>query len=1176
MADYTITHSAELMRNFLQDDILGPDAKFQALQTTSGASLLFSIGTDDVLYLTREVSGTKTGWARTDISSALIASRFGEGSGARCANFGTAQCSFGATATIHLAMVVSAADKEDHLFLSLNNSDADTSWADTPTWTAYPFDDPDHKPPQVRVVNVFLSEATGKEYIVVDVLRDPSSGQNLVYRYYIDPAKPGGYSWHPHDLAIDLSAAGYTSCLGRKAGQTLDGLYTAGHVGGHPQLIYQPLYNPYGKTAPPASRFSLPGGMVADTIAACRKADNTSDLYLTSGTGLYYLGSKSQQDGAVATKLADSPMFSGVRDLFAAPAGGGVIVWGLNASNQVFYTTCAGSNPAAGRWSLPLPIVTGAEQVSPYLDRALDANTFFCHIGANRFTKAVKSPETGMWAFRDITLEPPATKAPARDVPSYSTQVHVTDADGQPAANLAVRVQTTNVTGLYINYLHYVVGPTTPVQVTTDSDGSLTIVEPVSSLAGSRLTVTAGDTSLIINPMENAFRKAAGLTTPDALTAAVIRSPDGSTRPFVPSGSSGADLQAVADANQALSRAYDTQQGGAPTARAQVRTARAQVSATGLGGLIVDAGDLIVTAWDEAVDACNVVLDEARGVWNLVLTIGGQVLRAELDRLEHIVASIGEFLSKIVKYIEDVIKFLEFLFEWRDITRTKEVLKTMIKVFLNYQAGRIATVGAELDQQIRGAQAQIASWAGHPDWSGLDAGTPAAMSASAPSQSAPGSMLSYHYQHNAQNTTQLSPQPPVTGQTPGHGVADVLAREGDTLYDAVERLIDLGGRMTTMPLPQILTELMAILGEAVLESARNILDAMFDVASDVAHAAVEMLDTPIHIPVVSDVLNFFGVPDFSFLDVICWLSAIPATLLYKIFAGAAPFPDTPHTAALIAARDYPSLLALYGVAAPVAAVPAAPRVAAARVAAPETAALETAAAAPLAQAADPSSRDIAAHISGHSLSGICSIAAGPIMMMEIIEPGARLLTIPMSYWSAALAVISGGGQGMAAYVANKVVPYEPIKDEYMAGFNDLLVCARCGWKLAGAVNSLDARPLNAPIRVGPLSFPDRRAYWAFGDLVLAVIGLIPVFFHFSELAKADDTPARAIAMVDEFGTVTSILSRIGYGCAVNTTADTEGQVVLVILSGVMSLAAGALQVAEAGLVISHEFGSSSS
>src|SRR5438105_1194535 len=120
MSNYSITYSTELMQNYLQAEILAPEEKFQALQTNAGTSLLFSIGTDQAFYLTREIPEDRSGWNRWDISSAQIAKDFPGKTGVTCKDFSAAQCNNLSSTSIHLAMVVNDT-QSDHLYLSLNN-----------------------------------------------------------------------------------------------------------------------------------------------------------------------------------------------------------------------------------------------------------------------------------------------------------------------------------------------------------------------------------------------------------------------------------------------------------------------------------------------------------------------------------------------------------------------------------------------------------------------------------------------------------------------------------------------------------------------------------------------------------------------------------------------------------------------------------------------------------------------------------------------------------------------------------------------------------------------------------------------------------------------------------------------------------------------------------------------
>lgn len=105
MNKYKISTSTELMKNYKQTEIMSPEQKFEALQTNTGCSLLFSIGTDNTFYVTKEIVGTNTGWERTDLSTAQITKSFGKKTGLVCENFEVAQNA--QDGTIGMAMVIS-------------------------------------------------------------------------------------------------------------------------------------------------------------------------------------------------------------------------------------------------------------------------------------------------------------------------------------------------------------------------------------------------------------------------------------------------------------------------------------------------------------------------------------------------------------------------------------------------------------------------------------------------------------------------------------------------------------------------------------------------------------------------------------------------------------------------------------------------------------------------------------------------------------------------------------------------------------------------------------------------------------------------------------------------------------------------------------------------------------
>jgi hypothetical protein len=240
-----------------------------------------------------------------------------------------------------------------------------------------------------------------------------------------------------HDLPVDVQTGSDDSCLGRMArAGGVDGVYTKGSVGNSAQLIYTPLYNAIDPAMPPApSLLKLPGGLIADAIAAARNPDNSSDLYVAARGSLYWFASTNQKNQATGVLVATSPLLAAVRNLYAYTADGQVTVWGLNGDDQVFYLTCpAGQQQAPAAWNVPLTILTGVDAISPFIDRNYNANTFFAHSGTG-LVKVVKSPTTKLWNSRNITLPPAAATQPATAIHSYTTHIQVTDASGQQAPN---------------------------------------------------------------------------------------------------------------------------------------------------------------------------------------------------------------------------------------------------------------------------------------------------------------------------------------------------------------------------------------------------------------------------------------------------------------------------------------------------------------------------------------------------------------------------------------------------------------------------------------------------------------------------------------------------------------------------------------------------------------------
>jgi hypothetical protein len=922
MSEYTVTTSAELMENYLHADFLLPQDKFTALQTDSGASLLFSIGTGGVFYLTMEVLGEANGWRQVNLGAAQAGTDFA--GKATVKTFGAAQAvsaGVGAPAQIHLGMVLNDGT-DDHLYLSLGNSDSDLGWAQQPAWTAVPFNavnsdnTPITPPSPFEIVNVLIGEATDREYIVVDIVRDPGQDADFITRYYIDASTSPAPIWTPHDLAFDVEAAGDDSCLGRSVGaRGADGIYTKGVVGSSPQLNYTPVFNVYGSTSPSPSRFSLPGGLISDAIAAARNPDNTSDLYVAAQGGLYWFASNNQKDGATGELVMTSPLLAAVRNLYAYTADGSITVWGLNGDDQVFYLTCpVGQQLTASSWNVPLAILGQVDAISPFIDRNYSANMFFAH-SASGLVKVVKSPTTGLWSSSNITLAPTAATQPPAAIHSYTTHIQVTDGNGNRAPNVPVTLTATNVTSVYINNLYYLVGPS-PIQVTTDMLGTITIVELAESLAGTRYLVSvASQPQIAVNTMDTAWQRNAQYTTVASLQSAQIVNRDGSTTNFVPSNTSQQDLETVAQSNQCLAQAY-SKLSSDPAPQAPAAWASA-VSAQGLldaDSILVDFGDLVSwLAQATGIDALLTVIKDAENdIWYLAATIGDAVYHAVIDCVEALMAAVTWIYNQIKILIEDILRFLEYLFGWQDILVTHQVLKN---VFQCLGQSAIDGIEATKDQVIALSgemQAQINSWVDIPDFSQTASGTLTASKPANGQGSAPGNLGVHHFQNGAAaSSSALSSDGPADEIL--NDLVKLMEAEGDTLSAAVTAIkTDIIDQFSTLTITEVIEKFLAIVADTVLQSTENVLVTVLDVFSQLAQGMMDVLSATLDIPVLSWLYQDLTGDDLSFLDVVCLVTAIPVTIGYKAAYQTAPFPAADaFTTGLIGARNLSEVHALF-------------------------------------------------------------------------------------------------------------------------------------------------------------------------------------------------------------------------------------------------------------------------
>lgn len=1212
MTTYVVNSSSELMENYLQADPISPTGKFEALCSTRGTALLFSlgeIGEHTTLYLTEETPAEQYGWKRVDLAGAVIAKDFPNGG--RVTSFAASHAGAGG---LRLAMVVNDGTS-DHLYLSIGQSDIDVDWAQQLAWRPCPFNATgaaDIAAPDI--IDVLISEASDRPYIVVDVVRNRQSPAELVARYFIDINDQATPTWRRHQLPFDLEAASYLTCLGRpqpsgnaERRHPVDGHYTCGMIGGQPQFVYQPLFDPFDPTGAPAPRRLrlADTGLAPTAIAASRNPDNTTDLFAVNGDALYYFASSNQADGATAVPVLQNRCFNGADRLFASREGNIVTVWGHNASNEVFQLSCPIAQiPSADAWTVPLPIMRGVDRVSPYVNRANDARTIFARSGTAQLKMAIKSPgQLDTWQLRDIALPPVVATAAATSYTSYTTRIDVTGPDGRPTPGVTVSLATQGdaVTTAYINHLYYVLGPT-PVDVPTDTSGTITIVEAVSRLDATRFTASVSGAEVDVNPMQDSptvQEKLRGLGTGAGLQNAVIHYQNEAVNPpkkLVKDSANASEVDAVAANVDNLWRAHDALQSGLRAELADdIAPALLASNLAAYQGFVGDstpvrvgAGDLFmmldsaprqaplsVTNADGSVTTLQAVsgswwetlvdwfVEAGRKVWRFVVRIGELIYEAVLDVVEKVYAAFKYVFDKIVEFIGDVIDFVKFLFDIDDMIRTKAVLKNLLQLFLYDQVEQIPAAKKLFDSVTEEAVKIIEDWAGLNDtkWIGAAEQAKPDPDKAILGKSAPETLLQHHFEGNASGSAIESSTP--APSTVLEALERAVMAERDKLGRAFDQLMKLVEEGASLSVGEILKRLVGIVGSFALSSAQVVIDALFDIIYVLAKAVIDLIDEPIHVPVVSDILNAFGIPDLSLLDILCWIAAVPITIGFKIAmkvtgrSDVSPFPAGPETTFLMTTKDFAAVLRAFGVSDQL-------RAATGKVErghqivndAPQV--LEVVSDAPQVLEAEsvfdiPRNGQKAASITLHLASGIGGLLSGLFDSMEAVLPSATVPR-PLTVATIGSAVLAGGSRALA----NVLAPRCPVKNEALSLYN-----------FAVTVPFL----LNKVIWPGyhyfnPEDPIDHRKYGGLIDAFLALVGMGGSIWHLVELADEPMSFDKTSAILDEISVLFACSARMEYAALVSGFIEDPEAKAAVDLAMVLSDAGFALfQFAEGTLEI---------
>lgn len=880
---------SELMKNYAPELPVDVNHTLKAIDE-NGTPLIFSIGTDNALYVIHPQNQSQTGWVHKNLSGTL----------GKVTAFNVYQSSSG---SFRLGMAVTQSENSNCFYTSdlVTLADLDpASFNAAKFWKAISLLDPTAEVNQAYMAANMALIATTKP------------GQDALYYTINEKGQVKQYEL-PEDGSTVLQIA-----LGTVYSNL--GVFVLYEVGSSRTMLFESFPDPvYDKT----SKYRFEPGGVINAFDLLRDEEG-NDRLVTSGSGIFLFPSPysgSQTIVPTPNKLAFEKVVSAQRD-------GKISLWVLGKdsdqqsalyliSNQ-FYN--GSNNTVTTKWTAPIAMQKETGQFACIRGGEI-RNSLFLISEDNTLSHFWQDQTSTLWQQMPIPIY---DTGKAREFDSYTLHVQFScDELKKTFYEQKVKVWASAAIYVSINGQGYQLGPKTDVEVPLNFQGDLTIVNPVKSIVAPTLYIQAPfmTETLEIDLTHKVEERLQKVKSGDDLKNATKYDPTSNTQvPLLPhkvsqdAGTLNNVAQGVQQflhtSNQIKKKAKAPQQtwslsfhkGGSVTykegseASTHLATIEAKSSTSSiLSDLGHDFGDVL--HWMEGVadEVGEFVIHMVDDAVHFVIQIGEDIYKFVLKTAEQVFAAVEWLFKKIYLFFKDLIAWIGFLFDWHDILVTKDVLKQFSNNAFDGLESNVDRIKLEFDRWIDRVISQ-------------DLHSPKLVKRL---KSQSDSLSGWH---SKGKDTAIKPKadPRVSwANSKAHHISDLTASEthqtsGGTLSNLLESIEPLAKDFAiayekigeeldglidgTLSIGDFAIKLLDTLGALALDILKAIVDGILDGISVLVAEIKKGLNASINIPLLSELYQFISGGDpLTMLDLICLLVAIPTTILYKIDEQEAPF-----------------------------------------------------------------------------------------------------------------------------------------------------------------------------------------------------------------------------------------------------------------------------------------------
>ncbi|KAG8924301.1 hypothetical protein FRC01_011677, partial [Tulasnella sp. 417] len=299
-------------------------------------------------------------------------------------------------------------------------------------------------------------------------------------------------------------------------------------------------------------------------------------------------------------------------------------------------------------------------------------------------------------------------------------------------------------------------------------------------------------------------------------------------------------------------------------------------------------------------DVEDFVVDFAEDVAHLAITIAGKAWKFILDCAAAVVKGMQFVLEKIGVALEKIWEYVKFIFEWEDIKNTYQGIKNIVNSALDYGIRVVGDKTDEVGKIFDKLEGQLGSALNVklPDGHGakkqseaeVDSGS-STSGATSHTRNAEVNNATYHFEEG-KKTARF--QPGTTAEAilslwdnTIHPALEQAAAGAKKISDDIWALFD--GKVN-VSVEDIFATIGGELVHLVVTLLKSIVQGLMGLGQIILMGIKGLLNTSIlNFGIFGGlIMKLFSLPEFSILDVVAMVAAIPTTILAKLITGEAP------------------------------------------------------------------------------------------------------------------------------------------------------------------------------------------------------------------------------------------------------------------------------------------------